>query len=198
MVKFNLTVLRLAGSFDVWVVFLEFFKGVLVMADTIDHEQVVENFEECAEDCVTSARLDDASELIASAARWSAAASLVPVPYLDLAGLAAVQSKLIYDLSGLYGQETSKQAVNGVVSVLLGTLLPIGASQATVSVLSKFIPGYGSLVGAAAMAAFGSTATYAIGRVFVRHFEKGGCLSTFSVDSIKHELKKEFAAASRA
>lgn len=165
------------------------------MSETIEHEEVVV---ECVEDSVRDKRLDDASELIVSAAKWSAAAALVPVPYVDLAALAAVQTKLILDLSDLYGEKPSKQAVNGVVSVLLGTLLPIGASQVAVSVLSKFIPGYGTALGAASMAGFGSTATYAIGRVFVRHFENGGSLTTFSVENVKSELKKEFAAASNA
>lgn len=165
------------------------------MSETIEHEEVVV---ECVEDSVRDKRLDDASELIVSAAKWSAAAALVPVPYVDLAALAAVQTKLILDLSDLYGEKPSKQAVNGVVSVLLGTLLPVGASQVTVSVLSKFIPGYGTALGAVSMVGFGSTATYAIGRVFVRHFENGGSLSTFSVENVKSELKKEFAAASNA
>lgn len=165
------------------------------MSETIEHEEILV---ESLEDSVRDNRLDDASELIASASKWSAAAALVPVPYVDLIALAAVQTKLIIDLSALYGEKTNKQAVNGVVSVLLGTLLPVGASQATVSVLSKFMPGYGSLVGAASMVAFGSTATYAIGRVFVRHFENGGTISTFSVENVKSELKKEFAAASNA
>ncbi len=145
-----------------------------------------------------STRLDRAAELIASASRWSIAASLVPVPVVDLAALASVQTNLVVNLCDLYDQKVTKQAVSGVISVLLGTLLPVGASQAVAGTSLKFLPVVGSLVGAVSMAAFGSAATYAIGKVFVRHLENGGTLSSFSAAEIKEDLKKTFSQAPKA
>ncbi len=144
------------------------------------------------------ARLDEAGSLISSAARWSVAATLIPVPYLDMAGLAAVQTSLILDISKLYGQQPSKQAVSGAIAVLLGVLVPQNVTGAVVSSGVKMFPGAGTVIGAASMAAFGSAATYAIGKVFVRHFENGGSFSTFSTEKVQADLKKEFASASEA
>lgn len=141
-------------------------------------------------------RLEKAGELIASSARWSLAASLIPVPYLDLAAIASVQANLIVDLSALYDQKASKEAVKGVITVLLGTLVPAGATQIAAGALTKLIPGVGSVAGAVTLAAFGSAATYAVGKVFVRHFEQGGTLATFSTEAVQADLKKEFASAS--
>ena len=158
---------------------------------TADQSPTLENEEK-------NTRLDKAGALIASGARWSVAASIIPVPYVDMASLAAVQTKLVIDLAKLYGEKASKQAVSGVISVMLGTLVPVGAAQAVAGSTAKLVPGVGSIVGFVSMAAFGSAATYAIGKVFVRHFESGGTLCSFGEAAIKADLKKEFAKASAA
>lgn len=141
-----------------------------------------------------AARLDEAAKKIASATRWSVAASLVPLPYVDLAALASVQANLVIDLGRLYDQTVTKRTATALISVMLGTLVPASASQAVAGALAKFVPGYGSAIGALSMAAFGTAATYAVGKVLVRHFESGGTFSSFSVDAIREDLKKEFVA----
>lgn len=156
-------------------------------ATTIDAEATVIHTED--------SRLDKAGEIIASATKWSAAAALVPVPYLDLAALAAVQGNMVVNLAQVYGESVTKQTVSGVISVLLGTLLPANLATATVGATAKFVPGFGTLVGVASLAAFGSAATYAIGKVFVRHFEHGGTVATFTPEAVKEDLKAEFAKA---
>lgn len=170
---------------------IELYEGVKIVSITIDQECVESNVEVCER----LVRLDKSAKAISSATRWSAAASLVPVPYIDLVALASVQAKLVYDISNIYGQEYKKQTVNGLVSVLLGTLVPSTASNVAASALVKMIPGYGSVIGAVSLAALGSAATYAIGRVFVRHFENGGTLDNFSAENVREELKREFVAA---
>ncbi|MEI7567975.1 MAG: DUF697 domain-containing protein [Alcaligenaceae bacterium] len=142
-------------------------------------------------------RLDAANKLIASARNWSFAAALVPVPYLDLALLASLQTKLIVNLASLYDQKLFKQAVTSLITLLIGTLAPAGASRLTSSVLIKFLPGMGSAIGAVSLATFGASATCAIGKVFVKHFENGGSISTFSAKDVQEDLKKEFASASK-
>jgi len=140
-------------------------------------------------------RLDNAGKLIASASRWSLAAALIPVPYLDMAALAGVQTKLVMDLAELYGEKASKEVVSGAISVLLGTLVPVGAAHAAVGATAKFFPGVGTIIGSVSMAAFGAAATYAVGKVFVRHFENGGTMSNLGEAKLQAELKKEFVKA---
>lgn len=158
-------------------------------ATTIDAETTVINNDS------ENTRLDQAGEAISSATKWSAAAALVPVPYLDLAALAAVQGNMVINLSEIYGEKVSKQTVKGLVSMLLGTLLPANLATATVGASAKLVPGFGTLVGAASLAAFGAAATYAMGKVFVRHFEQGGTVATFKAEDVKEDLKAEFAKA---
>ena len=151
-----------------------------------------------AEQMLQLKRLDAAGEIIASAAKWSVGAALIPIPVLDMAAIGAIQANMIVDLAGVYDQKVSKQAVRGVISVLLGVLVPVGATQAVVGTSAKLLPGYGTIIGSVSLAVFGSAATYSIGKVFVRHFEKGGTFANFSVTAVQDDLKKEFTQAAKS
>ena len=140
-------------------------------------------------------RHEAAARIISSAARWSAASGAIPVPVVDMVALAGVQAKMIIDLSQLYGHRASGEVTRGLVSVLLGTLLPAGATGALLGSGSKLVPGWGWVVGMASLATLGAAATYAIGKIFVRHFESGGTLANFSAEAVQEDLKAEFSKA---
>ncbi len=139
--------------------------------------------------------LDRVGEIISSSMKWSAAAGLVPVPYLDLIALGAVQTRMLIDLSEAYGQSFGKEAANSVVSVLLGTLVPGLAAGAVMGSTLKVLPLGGTIAGIASMAAFGAAATYAVGKVFARHLASGGKPSNFSPEAIADDLKAELNKA---
>jgi uncharacterized protein (DUF697 family) len=145
---------------------------------------------------MTSETCVEAGVIIADAVKWSAAAGAIPIPYVDLAALGAVQYTMVRDLTSLYGNEADKGVVKTVVSTTLGTLAPTYLSGHLVGSSLKVIPGPGTILGSASVAAFSAAATYSIGKIFVRHFESGGTLKSFSAESIQEELKDEFASAS--
>lgn len=143
------------------------------------------------------ARLDAAAKIISESTKWSAVASVIPVPAVDMLAIGAVQVKLVSDLSKLYGSSFSNESIKAIVSALLGTLVPAGATRVVAGTAAKYIPGYGSVVGLISLAGFSSAATYAIGKIFVRHFENGGTLADFSPEAVKADLKNEFQKASK-
>jgi uncharacterized protein (DUF697 family) len=134
-----------------------------------------------------------AAKIISSAVAWSAGAGAIPVPIIDLVALAAVQTRMLIDLSELYGQAFRKESARATVSVLLGTLLPGTVTGALIGSAAKTVPVTGTLAGMASMATFGAAATYAIAKVFVRHLEGGGSLASFSPQAVKDDLAAEFA-----
>lgn len=137
----------------------------------------------------------EAARIISRAIRWSAAAAVVPVPYLDLAAMGTVQVRMVRDLARAYGLEASDETLKVAVAALLGTLAPAVVSGGLLGSALKIVPVGGTLLGSVGLAAFGSAATYAIGKIFVAHFEKGGTLSTFSAEAVAADLKKEFSSA---
>ncbi|HLO77641.1 MAG TPA: DUF697 domain-containing protein [Magnetospirillum sp.] len=140
-------------------------------------------------------RLDAASKIISSSIGWSAATGAIPVPLLDLAALAAVQANMISRIAGLYGETLGSESARAIVSIMLGTLLPAGGASGLMRVGIKAFPGAGYLIGTASMMALSAAGTYAVGKVFVSHFEKGGTLASFKPEAIKAQLQKEFEDA---
>jgi uncharacterized protein (DUF697 family) len=115
---------------------------------------------------------------------------LVPLPLFDLALLTGSQIKMVHSLSGLYGQPFAKDRVKAIVISLISGSAPvlgvIGLSSG-----AKIIPGIGSLVGSGGVAVTGGALTYAVGRVFVQHFESGGTLLNFDLSKARASFKKE-------
>jgi uncharacterized protein (DUF697 family) len=138
-----------------------------------------------------SPRAAAAGKVISSSYKWAAASAAIPVPVVDLAGLAAVQTQMISKIAGIYGETLSREAASALVAVLIGTLLPGAGAGALVSAGAKLIPGVGTLVGAVGLASLGAAATAAIGRIFVRHFENGGTVSSLTPGVAKEALDRE-------
>jgi uncharacterized protein (DUF697 family) len=140
-------------------------------------------------------RHQNVAEIISSAVKWSAAGGIVPLPYLDLLAIGAVQLKMVRKIAVAYDQEADEQNLKAVLASLLGTLAPAAVSTSLLGSSAKLIPVSGTFIGSASMAAFAAASTYAIGKVFVRHIEGGGSMLDFSVDKIKKDLQAEFSAA---
>lgn len=137
----------------------------------------------------------DAAGVISKAVKWSAAAAIVPVPYLDLLALGTVQVRMVRDLARVYSVDPDSENLKVAISALLGTLAPAAISGGLLGSSLKIVPVVGTILGSVSLAAFSSAATYAVGKVFVAHFETGGTLSSFSAEAVKEDLKKEFSAA---
>jgi uncharacterized protein (DUF697 family) len=140
---------------------------------------------------------EPAHEIINNATKWSAAAAVVPVPYLDLIALGAVQLNMVRDLGKLYGQYTTDKVIKSAIGALLGTLGPAVVSAGILGSSLKLIPVSGTLLGSAGMAAGGSAATYAIGKVFLSHFEKGGSIDDLDADAKANEMKEAVEIAKK-
>lgn len=143
-------------------------------------------------------KIEQSGKLISDAMKWSVAASVIPVPKLDLIAIAAVQANMVSEIAKIYGSTLPKQAVKATVSVLLGTLAPLGATSLVLGATAKYLPGYGSIIGGVSLASFAAASTYAVGKVFVGHFENGGTFADFDVKSITSKLKEEFSRAKPA
>ncbi|MBD1204715.1 MAG: DUF697 domain-containing protein [Rhodobacteraceae bacterium] len=140
-----------------------------------------------------------AHKIIKSSCMWAAASGAVPVPVLDAVAMGAVQATMVNRIAELYGHTLTSEAARSLIAVVLGTILPAGVAGAAVGSGTKFIPGFGWFVGSAAMGSLGYAATYAIGRVFVRHFEAGGTPATFTSSSIdKAKAAEDLKNAKRA
>ena len=122
------------------------------------------------------------------AAASAAAGAVIHAPLLDVAALGGIHISLIRDLTHHYGGEFSEQAARSIVVAIGASVLPgtIGTvvSHKLLGLLPFITPGAGMLVMSGASAA----TSYALGMIFIRHFESGGSLASFNLDSLHRAM----------
>jgi uncharacterized protein (DUF697 family) len=118
---------------------------------------------------------------------------LVPVPLFDLAALTAVQMNLLRSLSAHYSVPFDDHSSKPLLTALLGGSLPV-LGVLGLSSVAKLIPGIGSLFGSASLGVLAGAVTYAVGQVFMMHFEGGGTLENFEPKQAKTFFEREFNA----
>ena len=130
---------------------------------------------------------DRAESLIKKYAFGSGLFGYVPLPVLDAFGVMVVQRKMLFHLAKIYNIPFSRSLAKDLLTTLAGGV----ASRAAIPMAMKMVPGIGMLFGSAGMAAMGSASTYAVGKVFKKHFEEGGTLEDFNPDQEKEIFEEE-------
>jgi uncharacterized protein (DUF697 family) len=137
-------------------------------------------------------RLSNANQTVKNHMMMSISTGLIPIPIVDLVALSGIQMKMLYKLTQSYEISFSKNRGKSLMSALVGGILPTYATAGVVGSLSKFIPLGGTATGMITMSAFGGASTYAIGKVFIKHFEAGGTLLTFDPTKMREYFAAQF------
>ncbi|MBF0201269.1 MAG: YcjF family protein [Desulfamplus sp.] len=137
-------------------------------------------------------RLEKAREIVKKHMWMATTAGIFPVPVLDITFITAVQLKMIRKLAGHYEIPFSGERTRAAI-ISLGTSLGTGAVSKgfMVSVL-KAVPVAGSLTMPFIMPTMAGAATYALGTVFIQHFESGGNFLNFDPDKVRSHFRKQF------
>ena len=116
-----------------------------------------------ATDALKEVHLRHAAPIIVAYSSMAASAGAVPIPFVDMALLPGIQTRMVHHLAKVYGQPMTAERFREVATSLgLGIL----ARQA-VREVTKFIPYVGSVAGAAVAWA----STYALGRAFCHYYQ---------------------------
>lgn len=122
---------------------------------------------------------------------WAMGAGLIPIPAVDMAALLAIQMRMVATLARQYGQAFSREAGKAFIGSLVGGTLPTAAAV-PVSSLIKAIPLIGQTAGVLAMPALAGASTYAVGKVFIQHFESGGTFLNFDPQATQGYYAEQF------
>jgi len=137
------------------------------------------------------ARNVEAHETLKSYVLVSMAVGVVPVPLIDIAALIGIQLKLVHSIAEQYNVPFSSALANSLILSLLGSVVTTTAVMPLASVV-KVIPVVGSVSSFLSMAILGGATTYAVGKVFVQHFESGGTFLDFEPEKVKEHFKSLF------
>jgi uncharacterized protein (DUF697 family) len=134
----------------------------------------------------SSASLEtQANSLIKKYSLGALATAVVPIPLADLALLSALQLAMLRHLTSLYKVDFSKQLGKSLIASLVGSVFPV-------SLVVGFVPVIGRVWGGISTAVFGGASTFAVGKVFIQHFEAGGTLLSFNPDKVRAYYEEQF------
>ena len=126
----------------------------------------------------------EARHLIRNYVYGNAAVGLIPLPMVDLVALTGVQLKMVHALAQHYGVEFNKEIVKSILLSFAGSLGALTVGAGLFASALKFVPGVGHAVGFLAFPAATAAFTYAVGRVFIMHFEAGGNILNFDAKAM--------------
>jgi uncharacterized protein (DUF697 family) len=118
---------------------------------------------------------------------------VLPIPVVDFVGVTAVQLKLVSKLSKIYGVEFSMRDARTIISTLIGGAVPLMAAMPVASI-ARMIPVVGWSVGSVAMPILAGASTYAVGHLFMDHFEKGAGPLDINTASVKEKFAEYYEA----
>ena len=137
--------------------------------------------------------IDKAKAVIHKHVIAAAAAGAVPIPGVDLALLTGAQLNMVRRLAQIYGVEFKPERGRALVVAFVGSIAPLASASVV-----KAIPLLGTLVGGVSWLALAGASTYAVGKVFIQHFESGGTLLTLDSEKVMDYYREQLHGYQRA
>jgi len=137
-------------------------------------------------------REQEARKVVKSYLWWAAGVSMIPLVCMDMAAVAGVQLKMLADISKIYDVPFEKNSGKVALTSLGAFFVPHAAAFGTVASMFKAIPVVGTMVGSPAAAVFSWGYTWAVGNVFIQHFETGGTFLNFDAEKLKEYFQAQF------
>jgi uncharacterized protein (DUF697 family) len=138
----------------------------------------------------TALRKTEAQNIVKNNIISSMASGLVPIPLFDIISLTNIQFHMVQALAEHYEVPVDNISRSLITSLISGTL-PVVSVLGFGSLL-KSVPGIGSLAGSGSVSVISGAISYAVGQVFIRHFEQGGTLNDFSPASARNYFGEQF------
>ena len=127
-----------------------------------------------------------AQQTLRDHALLAAGAMIIPVPLLDMAAEAAIQTHMVKRLTEIYGVDFAEERAKVLVAAALGGF-SAGWAAGTLLRYASFATYFINLWPSAMLS---SGITYGIGHLFMQHFEKGGGMHDLEPDVAASALKE--------
>jgi len=141
--------------------------------------------EECEVNSDSCTKEEEAGKIVRRNMYYAMGAGVVPVPIFDLAAITGLQMKMLYQLSKEYDVTFPKDIVRTTLASLVGGIGTIPLASAVAGSMIKVLPGIGNIASVLTLPVTAGAITYAIGKIFVMHFESGGTFLTFNAKKMK-------------
>jgi len=142
-------------------------------------------------------RKSSAKKIIEKNVAFAIGAGLVPVPFVDFGVLVTILLKMVQELATEYELDVDQRKLRSMIIPLVKSPGISTLAVGGLSSLMKVLPVVG-VVGMGATTLFVGALTYATGRVFALHFEKGGNLADFDLYAQRKIFVREYQSGKKA
>jgi len=160
--------------------------------DTAKISETIDELETNLHTVASALRLSEAQNIVETNVIVSMASGLIPIPLFDIISLTNIQFHMIQTLAEHYeipADNINKSLITSLISGSLPVISVLGLGS-----FIKSIPGIGSLAGSGSVSIISGAIGYAVGQVFIRHFEQDGSLEDFNQNSAKEYFNEQFKA----
>jgi uncharacterized protein (DUF697 family) len=171
------------------------FKEKLIMssAEAIIDEEIGSSQSETGNTKNSDYRNLLAKQTVTTWAQWGATAGFIPTVGLATPAILAIQVKMVHSLCKVYNVPFKKEVVLAAVSSLVGANVAVSTAQYLGENIVKSIPYVGHALVFVTQPATTYATTYALGAVFIDHFETKGNLLDINLDKLKDGYKSQIS-----
>lgn len=137
-------------------------------------------------------RTTHANKMVRNHCLLSGAMGVIPLPPLGVALILANNLKMLHKLSSIYDVKFSKNLGKSAISSFLGSCGTFSISGRLIWGLSTVAPMAAPVISMVTTPIFGTSLTYAIGQIFIQHFESGGTFLTFDPEKVRGHYAELF------
>jgi uncharacterized protein (DUF697 family) len=146
---------------------------------------------------VMTEKQTEAQQTIRRYVLYSAGAGLIPIHYLDWAAVSGVQLKMLAEISKIYGVPFQENIGKAAIASVAGFIVPHAAAVGTIGSMIKAVPGFGGVAVAPLTAVLAGAYAWALGNMFIQHFESGGTFLNFNPEQVREYFKSQFEGAKK-
>ena len=161
--------------------------------DTSPTSKVDSSVDPRSEMAGSGGRDEAVAKIISKYAVWASGIGLVPLPVLDVIALSGLQMKMLSVLAKTYEVDFSENAGRSMIASLSSSVSAESLGRGFLGSMLKSIPRVGWVAGWLIMPAAAGALTYAVGRVFAKHFESGGSFIDFDAQEFKEAFREQYS-----
>ncbi|WP_193173340.1 YcjF family protein [Nisaea nitritireducens] len=159
---------------------------------TEEPEAVTEEPEAVTEDTETvegeQTKMSRANNTLHNYMVASAGFGLIPIPVVDVAAFIGANVMLVKRLCEIYDVPFKSNIAKSALTGIGGAVGSLGLAGGLGLSVGKLIPGAGMAAGMLTLPIANTAFTYAVGKIFIAHFEMGGTLLDFNTKDYSGKL----------
>jgi len=145
---------------------------------------------------ISNETMTEARAIVKRYAYYGSGIGIVPFPVAEVLTVNAIQYAMIKKLALCYEIPFKEQRVKSLISSILSGVVGASIIYGPVTRALTLFTGLGWVLGTGVSIGVSGAITFALGKLFIDHFESGGSFLDMDIDSSKARLHAELKAAS--